>query len=107
VSSQTFRDRRDAGRRLAQRLAALADEHPVVLALPRGGLPVAFEVAHALGAPLDVLVVRKIGAPGNPELGIGAVAEGGVRYFSDYALRMLQVSPEELTHAVERAESAS
>ena len=75
-----------------------------MLALPRGGVPVAFEVARALGAPLDVLVVRKIGAPGNPELGIGAVAEGGVRYFSDYALRMLQVSPEELTHAVERAE---
>lgn len=75
-----------------------------MIALPRGGVPVGFEVAQALGAPLDVLLVRKIGAPGNPELGMGAVAEGGVRFFNDVALRALQVSPEELSHAVERAE---
>ena len=76
----------------------------MVIALPRGGVPVGFEVARALGAPLDVLAVRKIGAPANPELGIGAVAEDGVRYFDDHALRALHVSPEELSHGIERAE---
>ena len=74
-----FRDRADAGRRLAERLITevpdLAD--PVVLALPRGGVPVAYEVATRLGAPLEVVVARKVGAPRQPELGIGAIAEGG------------------------------
>ncbi|MGD9617090.1 MAG: phosphoribosyltransferase [Alphaproteobacteria bacterium] len=72
-----FDDRRDAGRQLAQALARYRQDDPVVLALPRGGVPVGFEVAKALGAPLDVLIVRKIGAPGHPELGIGAVIDGG------------------------------
>ncbi len=72
-----FVDRRDAGRRLASLLADLAAERPVVVALPRGGVPVALEVARALRAPLDILAVRKIGAPGNPELGVGAIAEDG------------------------------
>jgi len=71
-----FADRRDAGRQLAAALAAFKDEHPVVLALPRGGVPVAFEVAKALGAPLDVALVRKIGAPGHSELGLGAIVDG-------------------------------
>jgi putative phosphoribosyl transferase len=71
-----FADRRDAGRHLAQALAPYRGSNPVVLALPRGGVPVGFEVATALGAPLDVLIVRKIGAPGHPELGIGAVIDG-------------------------------
>ena len=71
-----FADRRDAGRQLAAALERFKDEHPVVLALPRGGVPVAFEVAQALGAPLDVALVRKIGAPGHAELGLGAVVEG-------------------------------
>src|SRR5919206_3649567 len=75
-----FDDRRDAGRRLAQALARYRDSDPVVLALPRGGVPVGFEVAKALGAPLDVLIVRKIGAPGHPELGIGAVIDGSDPY---------------------------
>ena len=99
-----FHDRHDAGRQLAARLSTLAGERPIVLALPRGGVPVGFEVARALGAPLDVLVVRKIGAPGNPELGMGAVAEGGVRFYNDFALGSLQVSPEELSHSTQRAE---
>jgi putative phosphoribosyl transferase len=72
----TFRDRTEAGRKLAERLRGLALERPVVLALPRGGAPVAYEIASALSAPLDVLLVRKIGAPGHPELGLGAVVDG-------------------------------
>jgi putative phosphoribosyl transferase len=71
-----FRNRRDAGRRLAERLVHLKDRHPIVLALPRGGVPVGLEVAHALGGPLDLLFVRKIGAPGQEELAVGAVADG-------------------------------
>ena len=71
-----FEDRRAAGRQLAEALARNRYSDPVVLALPRGGVPVGFEVAKALGAPLDVLIVRKIGAPGHPELGIGAVVDG-------------------------------
>src|SRR6185437_10380708 len=71
-----FRDRRDAGRRLAAALAPYGESRPIVLALPRGGVPVGFEVAKALAAPLDVLLVRKIGAPGHEELGLGAVVDG-------------------------------
>jgi putative phosphoribosyl transferase len=77
MSGMQFADRRDAGRRLASELLELASEGPVVVALPRGGVPVAVEVAKALDAPLDILAVRKLGAPGNRELGVGAVAEGG------------------------------
>ena len=71
-----FRDRRDAGRQLAERLTLLELADPVVLALPRGGVPVAMEVASLLGAPLDVFVARKLGAPWQPELAVGAIAEG-------------------------------
>jgi putative phosphoribosyl transferase len=74
-----FRDRRDAGRRLAALVAELDLPAPIVLALPRGGVPVAVEVAERLGAELDVLVARKLGAPQQPELGLGAIAEGGTR----------------------------
>src|SRR3954469_18614870 len=71
-----FRNRPDAGRRLAVALAPYRESRPIVLALPRGGVPVGFEVAKALAAPLDVLLVRKIGAPGHEELGLGAGGEG-------------------------------
>jgi predicted phosphoribosyltransferase len=71
-----FRDRQEAGKRLAAALASFKDERPVVLALPRGGVPVASEVARDFAAPLDLVLVRKIGAPGQPELAMGAVAEG-------------------------------
>ncbi len=71
-----FRDRAEAGRRLAERLLHLKGAEPVVFALPRGGVPVASPIAEALGAPLDLLLVRKIGAPGQPELALGAVVEG-------------------------------
>jgi predicted phosphoribosyltransferase len=75
-SSEELRDRVDAGRQLAGALLHLKEARPIVLALPRGGVPVAFEVAVALEAPLDVVLVRKIGAPGQPELGLGAVVDG-------------------------------
>lgn len=74
-----FRDRTDAGRRLAVALSELEIDRPVVLALPRGGVPVGFEVATRLGAPLDVFVVRKLGVPGHEELAVGAIASGGTQ----------------------------
>lgn len=91
-----FHDRHDAGQRLAERLThppASALVAPVVLALPRGGVPVGFEIARALGAPLDVFVARKVGAPHRPEYGIGAIAEGGVVVRDDWAVRALGLSP--------------
>ena len=101
--TRRFTDRHHAGRELAAHLRSFAAEDPVVLGLARGGVPVAYEVARALGAPLDVLVVRKIGAPGNPELGIGAIAEGAVRVLNQEVMRDLMVSAEELDAAVARA----
>jgi putative phosphoribosyl transferase len=98
-----FADRRAAGRELGRRLGWLAGEDPVVFGLARGGVPVAYEVAETLGAPLDVLVVRKIGAPGNPELGIGAVAEGNVQVLDPDAVRRMLMSVEELDTAIARA----
>jgi putative phosphoribosyl transferase len=93
-----FQDRSDAGRRLAARLAAYPLPRPLVLGLPRGGLPVALEVAQSLGAELDVLVVRKIGAPGNPEYAIGAVGEDGVVILDHAARRQLRVTSEHVDH---------
>ncbi len=84
-----FKDRHDAGRRLAALLEQSRREHPVVVGIPRGGVPVAAEVARALGAALDVAVVRKIGAPQNPEYAIGALAEGSVHVLSDEAVQAL------------------
>lgn len=86
-----FADRHDAGRRLAARLLPLADENPVVVALPRGGVPVASEVATALAGRLDFLAVRKLGAPRNSEFGIGAIAEDGTRVFDPEALAVLEI----------------
>jgi putative phosphoribosyl transferase len=97
-----FVDRRDAGRRLATRLAHLAGERPVVVGLPRGGVPVAFEVARALGAPLDVLVVRKLGCPWQPELGVGALGEGDIRLLNRRLMREIGVSETDLSEVVER-----
>jgi len=88
-----FEDRFDAGRFLAQQLKHHAGKPNVtVLALPRGGVPVAFEIARALGAPLDVFVVRKLGAPGYEELAMGAIATGGVRVFNEEVIQHLGVS---------------
>ena len=101
-----FRDRADAGRELAEQLKArLGDEEVVVLGLPRGGVPVAFEVARELDAPLDVIVVRKLGVPYQPELGMGAIGEDGVRVLNREVLAMARVGEEEVA-AVERSERA-
>jgi predicted phosphoribosyltransferase len=91
VSVPGFSDRHDAGRQLAERLLPLAEEDPVVVGLPRGGVPVAEEVATALGAPLEIFSVRKLGAPHNPEYGIGAIAEDGTRVFDPEALAVLGI----------------
>jgi len=108
-----FLDRRDAGHRLVSELMEFADERPVIVALPRGGVPIAFEVARALRAPLDILAVRKLGAPGNPELGVGAVAEDGTAILDPQSAGMhgmtqamleetLAVESRELRRRVER-----
>ena len=83
-----FRDRRDAGKRLANRLAGYANQPEVtVLGLPRGGVPVAYEVAEALAAPLDVYLVRKLGVPGHEELAMGAIASGGICVLNTEVMR--------------------
>src|SRR5882757_6752870 len=100
VKPGLFRDRRDAGRVLAEKLTAYANRPDVlVLALPRGGVPVAYEVAPALGAPLDVFVVRKLGVPGYEELAMGAVATGGVRVLNDPIVQRLGI-PQHIIDAV-------
>jgi len=104
-SAVRFQDRHDAGRRLAALLEPFRDELPVVVGIPRGGVPVAAEVARALGAPLDVTVVRKIGAPQNPEFAIGALAEGGVHVLSDRVVRALGLSRPELQALIMRVQS--
>jgi putative phosphoribosyl transferase len=100
-----FFDRQDAGRRLGAALSHLADEHPVVLGLPRGGVVVAAEVAKVLGAPLDVIVVRKLGVPGHEELAMGALAEGGAMVLNEELVRRLGISRADLD-AVRRREEA-
>ncbi len=98
-----FSDRADAGQRLAKRLEHLRGADVVVLGLPRGGVPVAFEVAMVLGAPLDVIVVRKLGVPFQPELAMGAIGEGGIRVENDEVIRRSGVTQAELS-AVEQRE---
>jgi putative phosphoribosyl transferase len=98
-----FIDRVDAGRRLAGRLRQLRGEDVVVLGLPRGGVPVAFEVARTLGTPLDVIVVRKLGVPFQPELAMGAVGEGDVLVLNEPVVRRAHVSGAELAEIERRA----
>ncbi|MEV7599330.1 phosphoribosyltransferase family protein [Kitasatospora sp. NPDC089797] len=105
VTGAHFTDRTDAGRRLAVRLGHLAGPGTVVVALPRGGVPVAAEVAAALGAPLDICVIRKLGVPYQPELGMGAVGEDGVRVLNDEVIRLAGVGDGQLAE-VERRERA-
>jgi len=99
-----YRDRIEAGKRLAEKLTEYANRADVlVLALPRGGVPVAFEVARALHAPLDIFLVRKLGVPGHPELAMGAIATGGVRVLNDDVVNYLDV-PGEVIDAVAASE---
>src|SRR6266566_1527770 len=107
-----FADRREAGARLAEALSRFRGEDSVVLAIPRGGVVVAAEVARGLGAPLDVVIPRKVGAPGNPELGLGAVAPG-VSVLDERLIRDLGVSEDyldreiaEQEHEIERRSDA-
>jgi putative phosphoribosyl transferase len=103
VSTGVFRDRIAAGRRLGRRLAAWQDADAVVLGLPRGGVPVAFEVAMALRLPLDVVVVRKLGVPGNPELAMGAVGEDGATIINAGVVTACRVSDRDVASAAEAA----
>jgi putative phosphoribosyl transferase len=103
---RAFSDRREAGRELGSKLLQYAGRTDVVvLALPRGGVPVAFEVAEALDAPLDIFVVRKLGMPGHPEYAIGALASGGVRVISEEIVRAYGI-PQSMIDAVARVEQA-
>jgi putative phosphoribosyl transferase len=97
-----FTDRADAGKRLARQLAWMRGENVVVLGLPRGGVPIAFEVAEGLGAPLDVIVVRKLGLPVQPELAMGAVGEGGILIINHEVVRRSWVSSQDVAAAERR-----
>lgn len=99
-----FADRRTAGRELAQKLSKYAGRSDVILlALPRGGVPVAYEVAVSLKVPLDVLIVRKMGLPGREELAIGAVASGGIRILNEDIIHALRIDPAVLNSVAEQA----
>jgi len=101
---EQFKDRQDAGRLLARKLSAYGDRTDVlILALPRGGVPVAYEVAFALNAPLDIFLVRKLGLPGREELAMGAIASGGVHVLNDDIIRVLNI-PQEVINIVARQE---
>jgi len=97
-----FADRVDAGRQLGNEIAFRNYPDPIVLALPRGGVAVGFEIAHRLGAPLDIIVARKLGAPHQPELAIGAVAPGGVAILDESAYHYLDLTEDEVDAAIER-----
>lgn len=102
MTTALFRDRADAGRQLASLLVAYRPDDPIVLALPRGGVVTAFEVAGVLHVPLDVIVARKLGALEQPEFGVGAIAPGGVRIVDRASLRMAGMSDADLATVVER-----
>jgi predicted phosphoribosyltransferase len=103
MSERLFRDRRDAGRVLAGLLERYKDRPDVlVLGLPRGGVPVAYEVATALGAPLDIFLVRKLGVPGQEELAMGAIASGGVIVLNDDVVRGLRIQPDVIQRVAEQ-----
>jgi predicted phosphoribosyltransferase len=102
--AKSYLDREDAGRKLAAALHKYQGQNDVVVfGLPRGGVPVAFEVARQLEAPLDILVVRKIGLPGQPELAMGAVASGGVIIRNEHVIRAVRIGPDRFDAAVEAA----
>lgn len=97
-----FENRHDAGRKLAAALKRLNGQDSLILGLPRGGVPVAYEVAQALHAPLDVFIVRKLGVPGREELAMGAIASGGVRVLNEEVIDAYQLTPDVVEHAAQR-----
>ncbi len=98
---RVFRDRSDAGRQLAQRFDRFsARDDVLVLALPRGGVPVGYEIANRIGAPLDVLIVRKLGVPGDREVAMGAIASGGIQVIDDRMVRMIGISDADLAETI-------
>jgi putative phosphoribosyl transferase len=100
-----FRDRAHAGQVLAKRLKRIAaPSQPLVLGLPRGGVPIAFEIARELGADLDIFLVRKLGVPGQEELAMGAIASGGAKVLNEALIRRLRISSEEISEIVAREE---
>lgn len=99
---QIFKDRTDAGQKLAEKLFEYKKNRPLVLALPRGGVPVGYEVAKALGAPLDTIVARKIGAPSNPEFGVGAIAPGDVLVLNAETLHSFGLKQEDLDRIIKQ-----
>ena len=103
--ARIFEDRRDAGRALARAISGLVLDRPIVLALPRGGVPVAAEIADALQAPLDILVVRKLGAPWQPELAIGAIASGGIRVLNHALIEQIPGLDENAIEAIAAKET--
>ncbi len=105
TEERVFRDREDAGRLLAEALKDYRGQPVVVLALPRGGVPVAYPVARVLDAPMDVFLVRKLGAPMHPELGMGAITEGGVRVLDSAIVRLVGATPGQLNRVIEREEA--
>lgn len=100
-----YKNRAEAGRILAEKLRQYEQEHPIILGLPRGGVVVAYEIARALNAPLDVFVARKIGAPGHEELGIGAIAPGGVILLDEEVMRWLAITEAQVRHTIARETS--
>jgi putative phosphoribosyl transferase len=97
-----FADRKNAGRILAQNLLLFKNNNPVILALPRGGVPVGYEVAKKLDTKLDILIVRKIGSPKNPEFGVGAIAEGGTLLIDKETILSLGISTDLLKNLIEK-----
>lgn len=96
-----YKDRCDAGRQLAEKLIRYKDEYPVILALPRGGVVLGYEIAKMLNAPLDVIVARKLGAPFQPELGIGAIAPNGIRILNTGLIRTLGITESQIKQLIE------
>ena len=99
-----FENRQEAGKQLAQKLRKLVRDRPIILALPRGGVPVGYEIARLLHAPLEVIVVRKIGAPDNSEFGIGAIAEGGIKILDEPVVEFIGLSKKELNKLIKKEE---
>lgn len=101
-----FKDRQEAGQLLAEALTAYQDDpQTIVLGLPRGGVPVAFEIAKSLHVPLDVFIVRKLGVPGQPELAMGALATGGVQVFNEEIIQSMHISQEEIQGVIRREQA--